>query len=309
MKISIVTPCYNRHQYLDETVQSVVSQAGDFSIEYIVQNAGDDPTVLAILSKWEKDIQTGAFIPKCKNLSFTVVHEKDSGMYDGINRGFSRCTGEIMAWINTDDLYHPHAFSSVCAVFSDNPGIYWISGIANSFNAQSQRTGFDKSPPAYSRKFLQDGLYRIENLSHGFNWIPQDCVFWKSDLWRAAGSKVDTRYKYAADFYLWQQFAHHAELIKVETFLGGYRFHGDQVTADPQRYITELPPHQRPPRGWRRALKLFRHLPVATRLFFNPRQGKPFISWLGLNWHDLVGHSIRWDFSQNKWCMSLQPII
>ena len=104
MKISIVTPVLQRPEYLDQTIRSVVTQQGDFEIEYIVQNGGSDSRVIAILTKWEKLIKTGQFESQCSSLTFKWYDEKDSGMYDALNRGFARTSGDILAWINSDDL-------------------------------------------------------------------------------------------------------------------------------------------------------------------------------------------------------------
>jgi len=135
MKISIVTPSFDRADYLDDTIESVLTQAGDFDLEYVIQNAGESAAVREILDRWESMVISGAFQPRCRALRFQVVHERDSGMYDGINRGFARCSGDVMAWVNSDDLYHPKAFQTVTQAFSQNPAAHWVAGIANSFPA------------------------------------------------------------------------------------------------------------------------------------------------------------------------------
>jgi glycosyltransferase involved in cell wall biosynthesis len=309
MKISIVTPSFDRADYLKDTIESVLTQAGDFDLEYVIQNAGESAAVREILDRWESKLASGAFQPRCRALRFLVVHERDSGMYDGINRGFARCSGDIMAWVNSDDLYHPKAFQTVTEAFSQNPAAHWVVGIANSFNARGSRAGFDKFPPAYSREFVRRGLYRIENLSWGMNWIPQDCSFWRADLWRAAGGRLDERYKYAADFQLWHAFAEHTELVKLNSFLGGYRFHGNQITADPQRYLSELPPNPGMPAGWCRLYKVLGHLPSTRGLVFNASRGKPLLPLLQLEWEWLSGPTISWSFASARWETTLSPIV
>jgi len=309
MKISIVTPSFDRADYLDDTIESVLTQAGDFALEYVIQNAGNSAAVRDILDRWERAVAAGSFRPRCRELRFAVMHERDSGMYEGINRGFARCSGDIMAWVNSDDLYHPAAFQTVTEALAQNPDARWIAGIANSFNSRGSRAGFDKFPPAYSREFVRRGLYRIENLGWGMNWIPQDCSFWRADLWRAAGGRLDESYKYAADFQLWHAFAEHAELVKLNSFLGGYRFHGNQITADPQRYLAELPPNPGMPAGWCRLYRALAHLPSTRRLVFNARRGKPLLPLLRLEWEWLFGPTIGWSFASSRWETTLSPIV
>ncbi len=231
MKISIITPCHDRADYLDATIASVMNQAGDFSIQYIIQNAGESPEVRRILDRWQDEVATGRFSAGCRHIDLHIHHEPDGGMYEGINRGFTHADGEVTAWINSDDLYHPGAFQTVSEIFGEYAGVHWLAGIPNFFNSRGSRSGFDPFTKAYSREFIRRGLYRIENTDTGFGWIPQDCCFWRRDLWNKAGGRLDESLRYAADFKLWQEFARHADLVKVQSFLGGYRYHGDQFTA------------------------------------------------------------------------------
>src|SRR4030065_2345575 len=113
MKFSIISPCLNRSRYLNSTIESVLTQEGAFEIEYIIQDGGSGPDLINMLKKWDDDIKNGNFKPRCNNITFKWFSAKDTGMYDAINRGFSRANGDVMAWINTDDLYHPRAFTAV----------------------------------------------------------------------------------------------------------------------------------------------------------------------------------------------------
>ena len=117
------------------------------------------------------------------------------------------------------------------------------------------------------------------------------------------------RYKYAADFQLWHAFAEHAELVKLNSFLGGYRFHGNQITADPQRYLAELPPNPGMPAGWCRLYRALAHLPSTRRLVFNARRGKPLLPLLRLEWEWLFGPTIGWSFASSRWETTLSPIV
>ena len=105
MKISIVTPSFRNSAWLKLCIASVADQEG-VAVEHIVQDAGSDDGTLDWL---RDDPRVAAFI------------EKDSGMYDAINRGFRRATGDVIAWLNCDEQYLPGALAAVAAYFAAHP--------------------------------------------------------------------------------------------------------------------------------------------------------------------------------------------
>lgn len=309
MRFSIVTPSLNRAKFLNETIYSVVSQEGNFEIEYIVQDGGSSEDVINILDYWEKEINSGRFIPRCNKLSFQWFSEKDSGMYDAINQGFSKATGEVMSWINTDDKYHSHAFEALTQIFSKYENVYWITGIPNSYNKDGIKVGMDLFPKSYSREFVKRGYYDVKFLPYGFNWIQQESTFWRVSLWQKVGGKLDMSKKYASDFYLWRSFAEHSDLVKVYSFLGGYRSHDEQITANPNTYRKELNDIPKPPKGLRILYIIIMNMPFLKKLFFNTHKGFFLFRLLGLKWEWLVGRVIEWSFDENKWVLRLYGII
>ena len=162
MKFTIVTPCLDRHRFLDETIRSVVNQRGDFEIEYIIQDGGSGPEVLEILEKWKNRIDSGVFEPACRSLTFQYFTEPDSGMYDAINKGFAQGTGELLAWINSDDSYFPSAFAAVHQAMTQHEDVDWLIGKAAKYNAPGNVTYVAGHPNCYSRKFINLGYYRNE---------------------------------------------------------------------------------------------------------------------------------------------------
>jgi len=309
MKISIVTPSFQRATYLNETIESVLNQKGDFSIEYIIQDGGSGPEVLDILKQWDLNVKQGRFKTKCNTIEFRYFIEKDQGMYDAINRGFSKTTGDVMAWINTDDMYHPNAFNTIVQIFKKFPDVYWITGVPNSYNHYGSRTGWDLFPGAYSQEFLKRGYYDVKFLDYGFNWIQQESTFWRRSLWKKAGGNVNCQFKYAADFYLWLEFAKHTDLVKVYSFLGGYRIHGHQVTANPNAYRNELTDVGKPPNGIKILKKIVKNFPFTKKLFYNKKKGYPFINLMGLNWEWLTGRIIQWSYQDNCWVIQRRGIV
>jgi glycosyltransferase involved in cell wall biosynthesis len=102
-KISIITPNYNGGEYLEETIQSILTQNYP-NLEYIIIDGGSTDNSVEIIKKYEDQ------------LSFWVS-EPDKGLYDAIQKGFDKSSGEIMAWLNSDDLYHKNAFFTVVEIF------------------------------------------------------------------------------------------------------------------------------------------------------------------------------------------------
>jgi len=302
MKISIVTPSYNRSTFLEETIKSIVYQKGDFELEYIIQDGDSDSEVLKILEKWNKIINSDKFLPNCNQIDFQYHVESDNGMYDALNKGFARSTGQIMAWLNTDDMYHPFALSTVSQIFDKFSDVNWITGIPNSYNHIGNSVGIDSFPEVYSQEFIRRGYYDVKFLRYGFNWIQQESTFWRRSLWEKAGGKLNDNLNNAADFQLWQNFADITDLVKVYSFLGGFRHHDDQFDTNPELYRNELPDISMPPWQLKLLKYLFMAFPLARKIISN-RLGWLFLGLLGLELTWLKGRFIKWSHEKQKWIL------
>jgi len=114
-KISYVTPVFNQVEFIERTILSVINQ--DYpNFEYIIVDGGSTDGTLDIIKKYESSL--------CKWIS-----EPDAGMYDALNKGFKLTSGEIMGWINGDDILFPGAFFNMRRLFHDLPEINWIQGL------------------------------------------------------------------------------------------------------------------------------------------------------------------------------------
>ncbi|MFC1495461.1 glycosyltransferase family 2 protein [Thermodesulfobacteriota bacterium] len=220
IKISIITPSYNQNQFIEETILSVINQNYG-NIEYIIIDGNSTDKSQDTIRRYENKLAYW-------------ISEPDKGQYDAINKGFSHSTGDIMTWINADDMYTPWAFSIVSEIFSTFPEIEWITTLYQIHwdkRSRPVKCFQINGGGGYSRK----GFYRGENLpgtgrySHG--WIQQESTFWRRSLWERAGGYLDTSYKLAADFELWARFFKFTELYSIGSPLGGFRVHENQKTA------------------------------------------------------------------------------
>lgn len=216
-KISIVTPVYNRADMLEQTIISVLGQNYP-NLEYIIIDGGSTDGTVDIIKKYED------------RLAYWVS-EPDNGMYHAIQKGFEKASGEIMAWINSDDLYHTDALWIVAEIFSDLPALEWVVGTPTMYNGEGRCVKVFPTVRWSKRKF-ELGDYR---------WIQQESVFWKRILWDKTGAKLDLNYKLAADFELWTRFFKYAQLHSVNTILGGFRLHGAQLSIEQaEKYENEV---------------------------------------------------------------------
>lgn len=224
-KISIVTPSFNQAPFLEETISSIVGQ-GYPDLEYVVVDGASTDGSVPIIEKYADRIDWW-------------VSEPDRGHADALRKGFEHTSGEIMAWLNSDDKYTPWCFKVVAEVFQRFPHVDWIMGTHAWWNADGAMVGSAR---------VHKNVY--DYLLGDFAWIQQESVFWRRSLWERSGGYIDPTYSLMVDGELWSRFFLHAELYSVDSVLGGYRAHGSNRAA--QRYdacIAEM----------RRAIDVMRH--------------------------------------------------
>lgn len=232
MKISIVTPSDAKGRFISETIKSVLSQAGNFYLEYIViDNCSQDGTV-DILREYEKQLCTNAFPVACRGVSFRWLSEADCGLYHAINKGFSLATGDVYAWINADDIYLPGAFALVAQSFLQFPDVTWLKGITSYIDASSLPTSLGRCY-LYDRAWLQDGTYGREAY-----FVQQDSVFWRARLWRSCGV-IPGDIRLAGDYWLWIQFSRLTPLYSINRTVSCFRTSPGQLSEDVHSYSEE----------------------------------------------------------------------
>ncbi|TGV04413.1 glycosyltransferase family 2 protein [Flavivirga rizhaonensis] len=216
-KITIVTPVFNQVQFLEKTIQSVIGQKYP-NLEYVIIDGGSTDGTLNILEKYSDKITKW-------------VSEPDSGMYHALNKGFDFSTGEIMGWVNSDDILLADALYNVARLFNDLPKVNWIQGL-NSFIDLNGKL----IEVCIPRKFSF-----IKFLNHDFKWIQQESTFWRRSLWEKAGGKINTDFKLAGDFELWFRFFQHEKLYNATLPVGAWRNREGQLSGiQMDKYLQEV---------------------------------------------------------------------
>lgn len=174
-KISIITPSYQQGEFIEATLQSVISQNYP-SLEYIVIDGGSSDNSVDIIRCYESKITHW-------------VSERDKGQTDALNKGFKSATGDIIGWINSDDILVPDALLKVGTFFANHPDISLVYGDALAIDRQGNPL-FLREPGKFDIRWL----IRTDD-------IPQSSVFFRRDFLIAIGY-LDERLHYALDYDL-----------------------------------------------------------------------------------------------------------
>jgi glycosyltransferase involved in cell wall biosynthesis len=235
MRISIVTPVLNGALFLDETILSVVTQSGRFSIRYHVQDGGSTDGTLDKLAQWKARLAAD-FPILCGGIEFTYSSEPDKGLYDAINRGFTRCgNSDLMTWINADDRFEPGAFQSVACILDNFPDIHWLCGRVTIIDQWGMLVHRHEVIP-FPQLCIMAGLF---DERHAPPIIQQEGTFWRSGLWRLAGG-LNADFRVAGDFDLWRRFAMHTDLAIADATFACWRRLDGQLSADKTAYQAEI---------------------------------------------------------------------
>ena len=211
---------------------SVISQVGNFDLEYIIMDGGSTDGTLEIISGIVGDYQNKKLTHSQCLVRFELYTEKDKGLYDAVSRGIEKSTGEILGYLNADDIYLPGAIEKITEAFNVS-NCEWVKGI----------TGFidEKSRPlhkgryhTYRRDWLQAGVYGTE-----LYFVEQDSVFWKRSLWHKIKSIPET-FKLAGDLWLWSQFAQWSELHTFNSRISCFRKRKGQLSEKLDAYHDEI---------------------------------------------------------------------
>lgn len=204
MTISIVTPSFDQGRFLEWTLRSVLLQ-GFSKLEYVVMDGGSRDRTREILAR---------FAPRLTH----VESAPDGGQADAIVRGFAHTTGDIMAYLNSDDMLAPGALEFVAKFFGEHPrvdGLY------------SHRVFVDEDNLVGSYWILPP---HSNWLMKRWDYIPQETCFWRRRIYEEAGG-IDPSFQFALDYDLFVRFMERGRMVRVNRFLGAFRKHADSKTA------------------------------------------------------------------------------
>tara|TARA_E500000178_G_scaffold270358_1_gene268254 strand:- start:500 stop:1291 length:792 start_codon:yes stop_codon:yes gene_type:complete len=205
MKISIVTVCYNHAHFLEDTILSVLNQ-NYADVEYILIDGGSTDGSVDVIQKY------------ADRLAYWVS-EPDDGQTDALNKGFSKATGDIFCWLNSDDVLMPGALREVADFFQKNSDAQCVTGDHLKCDAKLDPVKLHREIPF--NRFIWHYTY---------NYIAQTSTFWRRELHEKSGG-LDSSFHMAMDGDLFIRFSEHAKLWKVRNVWSKFRMHEEQKTA------------------------------------------------------------------------------
>ncbi len=170
--ISVVTPSFNQADYLEATIRSILLQ-GYPNLEYILADGGSTDGSLEIIYKYAPWLTHWESNP-------------DGGHMAAIQKGFQTSSGQVLAWLNSDDMLFPWTFRTVAGVFSDLEFVRWLSTALPCHIVTEDGLLDFRQVPGYSRR-----AFFSKKFDRDFSFIQQEGSFWRKDLWEEAGARLD----------------------------------------------------------------------------------------------------------------------
>ena len=206
-KLSITTPSFNQGHFIEETIRSILLQ-GYPGIEYFIMDAGSTDNAVEVIKKYEPWLAGW-------------VSEKDKGMADAINKGWSRATGDLVAYLNSDDWYYPGALATMARTFNENPGVSWVGGKVN--NGWSPTDIHSRHVPR--RTSVAECMGRN---NYGYH---QPGMFWRRELVQQVGPFNDMRgYSFCHDFWIRSMLLGH-QMHCLHQQITFFRLHANSQTV------------------------------------------------------------------------------
>lgn len=213
MRLSIVTPSFNQAEFIERTVKSVLDQNYP-DLEYWVMDGGSTDGTLDILRRYEGRLHW--------------VSEKDHGQSDAINKGWARCTGEVIAWNNSDDTYEPGSFDAVMKVFQENPDVDFVIGDGQVIDEADRVLRRYRCGPFNARNLIRMGV----------SYVFSQAAFFRRSLLQDVGG-LDLTLHYAMDYDLWCRIGPVAKTVYLPQVLGNFRVQSESKTWTNRRPMLE----------------------------------------------------------------------
>lgn len=203
-KITVVTPSYNHARFLGATLQSVYDQIYP-NLEHIIIDGGSTDGSIEVIRRYEERVAYW-------------ISESDGGQTEALIKGFAQATGDILCWLNSDDLFESGTLWDVARFFMKRPQVRFVYGDARWIDTEGRVIKSKKEIPFNRFIWLYD-----------YNYIPQPSAFWRRDLYEDVGG-LDPRFDLAMDADLWIRFAERTQPVHVRRNWSCVRFYPEQKT-------------------------------------------------------------------------------
>lgn len=211
MKITVVTPSYNQGSYIRRTIESVLSQ-GIEDLEYIVMDGGSSDETVSILKEYSDRL--------------IWKSEKDNGQTDAVNKGIRAAHGDVIGWLNSDDIYYPGAIHKVLDVFQNHPEINVVYGNANHIREDNS---------FIEEYYTEDFNYeRLKDVC----FICQPSLFFRKKLVDIYGY-LDDKLQYCMDYDYWLRLGKGEKFYRLNELIAGSRLYEDNKTLGARRKVHE----------------------------------------------------------------------
>lgn len=205
MKISVITPSYNQGDFIERTIQSILSQEGPFDLEYIIVDGASTDASLDIIKRYKDKLKW--------------VSEPDEGQSDAINKGFAMATGDVIAWLNSDDTYEPGALAVVANEYEREP-FEWCFGNCRIVNENDDeiRRSITRYKIRQSKRYSYPRLLRRD-------FISQPATFFTKRAFDKIGP-LDKALFYSMDYDYWLRLGRKSTPRYIDAYLANFRWHG-----------------------------------------------------------------------------------
>jgi glycosyltransferase involved in cell wall biosynthesis len=244
LRLTVVTPTYNQASYIAKTLQSVLDQNMGSCLQYIIQDGCSTDGTEAVVRGFEEAFRQ-------QGVEWHYVREEDSGQSDAINRAWRLANGDVLTYLNSDDLYRPGALRTVQAFFEDHPDFQWAYG---GWRLIGEMGSVYKS--IQPQRYCRAGLLNYCNIGQ------PACFFRRALLSKVGELREDLHF--AMDYELWLRMAAHVPAGIISSELAEMRYYAAAKSAAsvrPQlREIFDLGAKYSQPFGWRRLCQCFYYL-------------------------------------------------
>jgi glycosyltransferase involved in cell wall biosynthesis len=202
--VSVITPSYNQGKFIEQTIQSVLSQDYE-NVEYLIIDGGSTDDTLRIIKQYEDRLKW--------------ISEPDRGQTDAINKGFGKAKGDILCWLNSDDTYEPGAIRRAVEYFLEHPDVKMVYGEGNEIDEKG----------VLVKRFPATQEYDLWKLIHVWDFILQPTTFFKKEIFREI-ALPDINLTWCMDWDLWIRIGSRFKVSYVNYVFANSRVYSETKT-------------------------------------------------------------------------------